>query len=156
MFFIQRHAKRIGRTIEGVTRESMERLTQYAWPGNVRELENVIERALVLSAGGLLDVGRDFLPPVPTIDTPAVTTATRRDVPDALAAQPVAASSSLEDVERAYIAATLARTGWVVEGPRGAARILNMHPNTLRSRMKKLGVERGRYEISLPPKIEGV
>jgi formate hydrogenlyase transcriptional activator len=156
MFFIQRHAKRIGRTIEGVTRESMERLTQYAWPGNVRELENVIERALVLSAGGLLDVGRDFLPPVPTIDTPAVTTATRQDVPDAPAAQPVATSSSLEDVERAYIAATLAKTGWVVEGPRGAARILNMHPNTLRSRMKKLGVERGRYEISLPPKIEGV
>jgi transcriptional regulator with GAF, ATPase, and Fis domain len=51
-------------------------------------------------------------------------------------------SGSLEDVERAHIAATLLQTGWVVEGPRGAARILAMHPNTLRSRMKKLGIER--------------
>ena len=62
MFFIQRHAKRIGSSVEGVSRESMERLTHYAWPGNVRELENVIERALVLSQGGVLDIGRDFLP----------------------------------------------------------------------------------------------
>jgi formate hydrogenlyase transcriptional activator len=156
MFFIQRHAKRIGRTIEGVTRDSMERLTQYAWPGNVRELENVIERALVLSTGGLLEIGRDFLPPVPAMDASPVTTANHQNALDAQPPQPVAASSSLEDVERAYITATLAKTGWVVEGPRGAAKILDMHPNTLRSRMKKLGVERGRYEISLPPKVGGV
>jgi formate hydrogenlyase transcriptional activator len=157
MFFIQRHAKRIGRTIEGVTRDSMERLTHYAWPGNVRELENVIERALVLSLGGMLEIGGDFLPRVPAMDTPeASTAATHQNAVAAQPAQPTAASSSLEDVERAYIAATLAKTGWVVEGPRGAAKILEMHPNTLRSRMKKLGVERGRYEISLPPKVEGV
>jgi transcriptional regulator with GAF, ATPase, and Fis domain len=50
----------------------------------------------------------------------------------------------LDDVERAHIAATLERTGWVIEGPRGAARILDLHPNTLRSRMKKLGLERSK------------
>jgi formate hydrogenlyase transcriptional activator len=151
MFFIQRHAKRIGRTIEGVSRDSMERLTNYAWPGNVRELENVIERALVLSHGGVLDIGRDFLPAM----EPAPVAAPVR----AVAFAPSSISSgtgTLEDIERAHILATLTQTNWVVEGPRGAARILAMHPNTLRSRMKKLGVERKRSEISLPPGAEGL
>ena len=62
MFFVQRHAKRIGRTVEGVSRESMDRLMAYPWPGNVRELENVVERALVLSRGGVLDIGADSTP----------------------------------------------------------------------------------------------
>ena len=62
-------------------------------------------------------------------------------------------SSTLEDIERTHILATLAQTGWVIEGPRGAAKILDMHPNTLRSRMKRLGVERARHAI---PPIEGV
>jgi formate hydrogenlyase transcriptional activator len=153
MFFIQRHAKRIGRTIEGVTKDSMERLTRYAWPGNVRELENVIERALVLSGSGLLDIGRDFLPAVPEMDTPAPAPAMQTIALTTPSTEPV--SGTLEDVERAHILATLAKTGWVVEGPRGAAKILDMHPNTLRSRMKKLGVERPRYEISSPPRVEG-
>jgi formate hydrogenlyase transcriptional activator len=161
MFFIQRHAKRIGRTIEGVTKDSMERLTRYAWPGNVRELENVIERALVLSKGGLLDIASDFLPAVPAIDmAPAATvmpvTATSAPTSEAQTPPPVEGSGTLEDIERAHIVATLTRTGWVVEGPKGAAKILDMHPNTLRSRMKKLGVERSRYEISSPRRIEGV
>jgi formate hydrogenlyase transcriptional activator len=134
MFFIQRHAKRIGRTVEGVSRESLERLMGYPWPGNVRELENVVERALVLSRGGVLDIGPDQLPSVP--DTIATGSAL------STSATPVAATGTLEEVERSYIAATLLKTGWVVEGPNGAARLLNMHPNTLRSRMKKLGIER--------------
>ena len=66
---------------------------------------------------------------------------------------PIGGPSTLEDVERAHILATLTQTGWVIEGPRGAARILNLHPNTLRSRMKKLGLERARH--GLPP-VEGV
>jgi transcriptional regulator with GAF, ATPase, and Fis domain len=57
---------------------------------------------------------------------------------------PVASGATLGDVARAQIAATLEQTGWVIEGPRGAARLLDMHPNTLRSRMKKLGLERRR------------
>jgi formate hydrogenlyase transcriptional activator len=150
MFFVQRHAKRIGRTVEGVSRDSMERLAAYPWPGNVRELENVLERALVLTQGGLLDIGADQLPGVPAAGariSPSVAAAA--DV------QPAAPSGSLEDVERSHIAATLLQTGWVIEGPKGAARILNMHPNTLRSRMKKLGIERGRHDISWTPPALG-
>jgi formate hydrogenlyase transcriptional activator len=155
MFFIQRHAKRIGRTVEGVSRESMDRLTQYGWPGNVRELENVIERALVLSRGGVLDVGRDFLPAIQAADIPTIAT-THRVVPADRPPEPPPTGATLEDIERAHIAATLARTGWVIEGPRGAARILDMHPNTLRSRMKKLGLDRARHDISGPPSPAGV
>jgi len=71
-------------------------------------------------------------------------------------ALPIAGSGTLEEVERAHILAVLAQTGWVIEGPRGAAKILDLHPNTLRSRMKKLGVERARHRVSLPPPVEGV
>ena len=68
-----------------------------------------------------------------------------------------AGTGTLEDIERAHIAGTLERTGWVIEGPRGAARILDMHPNTLRSRMKKLGLQRTtRHDISEPPSPAGL
>jgi len=141
MFFVQRHAKRIGRVVEGISRESLDRLSAYPWPGNVRELENVVERALVLSPGGVLDVGPDQLPSIPASMTipaaPAVESAGISPLPAA-----TSASATLEEVERSHITATLQQTGWVVEGPRGAARILKMHPNTLRSRIKKLGIER--------------
>ena len=137
MFFVQKHAKRVGRTVEGVSRESLERLARYPWPGNVRELENVIERALVLSQGGILDaaLGLALAP-----DAAVALEAT------ALSAGAVAERTTsvnrLGDVARAHIAATLEQTNWVIDGPRGAARILAMHPNTLRSRMKKLGLRR--------------
>ena len=144
MFFIQRHAKRIGRTIEGVTKDSLERLTRYAWPGNVRELENVVERALILSKDGLLDIGGDFFPAVPAMDAPPTAPSPSTENATTSLGRPVVEASTLEDVERAYIVATLARTGWVIEGPGGAAKILDMHPNTLRSRMKKHGIERSR------------
>ena len=143
MFFVQKHAKRIGRTVDSVSRESLERLAGYSWPGNVRELENVIERALVLSQGGVLDAAQGLVPL-----TPATAETAPGSVTSAAPAVSVAHASSsagrLDDVERAHIAATLDRVGWVIEGPRGAAQILDMHPNTLRSRMKKHGLERAK------------
>ncbi|HEY7191968.1 MAG TPA: GAF domain-containing protein [Vicinamibacterales bacterium] len=76
--------------------------------------------------------------------------------PIAPTAAAVAASGTLEEVERAHILAALAQTGWVIEGPRGAAKILGLHPNTLRSRLKRLGLERARHGVALPPPVEGV
>ena len=134
-FFLSRFATKFGRRIDGVERATMERLISYAWPGNVRELQNVIERAVVLSAGPILELGPDLLPiddtvPVhpepPAEDSPLLT---------------------LEEAERRHIQAVLVHTNGVVEGPDGAARILALHPNTLRRRMKKLGL-RTRYEMS--------
>jgi formate hydrogenlyase transcriptional activator len=149
LLFVQRYAKRIGRTIAGVSRDSMEQLAGYQWPGNVRELENVIERALVLSAGEVLEIGTDLLPRTIPSETDG-TAAARAPVTGSRqerAGHPPAGRggvppNSLDDVQRIHIAATLEQTGWVIEGPRGAARILDMHPNTLRSRMKKLGLTR--------------
>jgi formate hydrogenlyase transcriptional activator len=125
--------------VDSVSRESLERLAGYPWPGNVRELENVIERALVLSHGGVLDAAQGLVPVAPAADAAAAPAAA--GVPAARAASP---GGRLDDVERAHIAATLDRTNWVIEGPRGAAKILDLHPNTLRSRMKKLGLERSK------------
>jgi formate hydrogenlyase transcriptional activator len=133
MFFVQKHAKRIGRIVDSVSRESLDRLAAYSWPGNVRELENVIERALVLSHGGVLDAAQGLMPTA----GPAVAGGGAAEVA-------VSPAGRLDDVERAHIAATLAQTGWVIEGPRGAAKLLDLHPNTLRSRMKKLGLERAK------------
>jgi DNA-binding NtrC family response regulator len=118
---VSRLAKKLGKPLEGTSREAMERLISYGWPGNVRELQNVVERAAILARGPLLEIEADLLPASPVVDE---------------------AGRTLEDMERRHIASALKRTRGVIEGPRGAAAILGLHPNTLRSRMKKLGVDR--------------
>ncbi len=123
-FLVERFAARIGRRIEGVSEPTMARLSAYRWPGNIRELENLLERAVILATGPTLDFEIDGeRPPTPvTIGEPS--------------------PSSLEAIERRHILAVLDRTGWTIDGPRGAAGILGLHPNTLRSRLKKLGIAR--------------
>jgi DNA-binding NtrC family response regulator len=106
----------------------MQRLVAYPWPGNVRELENVIERAVILSRGAELEVG----PEIPRATGSAAA---------APAEQPSDSPGSLEDVERAHIAAVLREANGRIEGPNGAAARLNLPPSTLRSRMKKLGLD---------------
>ncbi len=139
-FFVSRFAKKFGKKVDAVSRETMERLARYAWPGNVRELQNVIERAVVLSEGPTLELGPGLLP---------VSGADARPV---RATSPAAPSSGLDtllqEVERNEILAALEQAGGVVEGPRGAAKLLRPHPNTLRSRMEKLGIRRPGHEVS--------
>ena len=133
-FFIERFSRQLGKHFSGVTADTMDVLSRYDWPGNVRELQNVIERAAVLCPGPVLKLRRDLLP---------VTRAT--NVGDEPLARPAdAQNSSLQDVERAHIIETLCSCNWVIEGAKGAAKVLALHPNTLRSRMKKLGITRAR------------
>jgi PAS domain S-box-containing protein len=122
-FLLDRFATKIGKRVDVVSRETMQRLTAYSWPGNVRELENILERAVILATAPTLEIGPDVLskPVSATTDRPGL---------------------ALEDVERNHILNVLGRTGWVIEGPKGAAIVLGLHPNTLRSRLKKLGIER--------------
>jgi formate hydrogenlyase transcriptional activator len=157
-FFLGRHAKQVGRDVRAIDRESLDRLVAYDWPGNVRELENVIERSLILATGPILHVGREVLPAAPVGRTLETSVLGNEEAP-AIARTPAtlaaatahpsdpsgtrASSGVLEDVVRAHIIATLQRTGGVIEGPHGAARLLDMHPNTLRSRLKKLGISPG-------------
>jgi formate hydrogenlyase transcriptional activator len=125
---IARYARDLGKQIDGVPRETMERLEAYGWPGNVRELQNLIERAVVLATGATLRVEAELLPAV----VAAVPSAPRVN----------AERRTLEAVHRSHIEAALAKANWVIEGPNGAAATLGLHPNTLRSRLKKLGVRR--------------
>jgi formate hydrogenlyase transcriptional activator len=136
MFFLDRYAKRFGKAGTRVSEATLERLHGYSWPGNVRELQNVIERAVVLSLGPVLELDHDL---VPVTGAPHAAPA---------GSAPPPASATLEAIERAHIVGVLDRTGWVVEGPRGAAKVLALHPNTLRSRMERLGIKRPRHESS--------
>jgi formate hydrogenlyase transcriptional activator len=133
-FFVERFSRQFAKQITGISQDTMDLLSRYSWPGNIRELQNVIERAVVLCPGSVLRLGKDLLP----------VTANAREEAASENGMPGAPSSTntLESVERAHILQVLQDTRGVIEGPRGAARILNLHPNTLRSRMKKLGIER--------------
>jgi len=115
----------------------MDLLSRYEWPGNIRELQNVIERAVVLSRTPILKLGNDLLP---------VRNAPTSECVVALTGDPTVHGEglTLEQVEKRHIRDILEQTSWIIEGDRGAARILDLHPNTLRSRMKKLGIERAR------------
>ena len=114
--------------------DTISRLLAYSWPGNIRELENVLERAVILAADPTLRIGADVLPA--NIEPLAC--------PDGVSDQP----ATLEATEKQHILTVLRQTDWVVEGPRGAAKILGLHPNTLRSRLKKLGIRRTPHDAS--------
>jgi formate hydrogenlyase transcriptional activator len=141
-FFVERYSRQLGKQISGVAQDTMEILSRYEWPGNIRELQNVIERAVVLSRGSVLRLGRDLLP----LSADAVTDG---EIVVASSGQPSDGEThSLEQVEKRHILEVLTQTKWVIEGGNGAAKILDLHPNTLRSRMKKLGLDRSSMKAS--------
>jgi len=120
-FFINRHQRDLGRMISKVPQAVMDALQQHTWPGNVRELENVVERAMIASTGDTLQL----------------------DEPLRLGgggASFIAPSENLDVVQRMHIETVLQRCGWKINGRGNAAERLGVHPNTLRFRMKKLGV----------------
>jgi formate hydrogenlyase transcriptional activator len=141
MFFLGQYGKGLGRRIERMSDATIERLIRYPWPGNIRELQNVIERAVVLCPGSVLDLDEGLLP---ATESAASTSAPQ---PVQLGGPP-SELGTLEEMERAHILATLEKTGWLIEGAKGAAKILAIHPNTLRSRMDKLAIKRPRHGIS--------
>jgi PAS domain S-box-containing protein len=140
MFFLQRFAKKLGKPLKHISEQAMADLTAYRWPGNIRELQNVIERAVILSAGNTLMLAEDFRASVARSIEAAASTPS--EPPDAANASSEAKSGSLEDVERHHIETVLKQTNWMIEGARGAAKVLNLNPSTLRSRMEKLGIKR--------------
>jgi len=141
MFFLEKLARKLGRPVAHITEETMSRLCAYSWPGNIRELQNVIERAVVLSKGPVLKVEGssllDFPRPEATASIPA-----RIPTSSPPAAPASSSVSSLEEVERQHIVVVLTQANWRIEGDRGAAKLLNLQPSTLRSRMQKLGIVR--------------
>jgi PAS domain S-box-containing protein len=129
-YFASKHMLRIGKQITRIEQETVKRLMAYPWPGNIRELENVVERAVILSAGSTLEVEEELL--------------LSSKQSESTASKP----KSLEDVEREHILQVLDQVGWVIEGPKGAAGILGLKPNTLRSRMQKLDIKKPAHQIT--------
>jgi chemotaxis protein methyltransferase CheR len=121
--FVRRLALRHGKTINEVPGQVMRLFSEWDWPGNVRELENVVERSVITTSGTVLKLPTEFgrpSPPSPTRSLPV--------------------SRSMVDVERQHVLQVLETANWQVAGPGGAAEVLGLHPNTLRSRMQKLGL----------------
>jgi formate hydrogenlyase transcriptional activator len=140
-FLVNKFSARIGKRIEAISDSSMYQLNAYRWPGNIRELENILERAIILSNSSTLEIDPDVFgsSPAAAADSPPPITA---PAPALLADNQDLSLTPLELVERDFILAVLKQTQWVIEGPHGSAKILDLHPNTLRSRLKKLGIER--------------
>jgi formate hydrogenlyase transcriptional activator len=146
MFFLARFSKKLGKGIQGMPRATVDRLSNYSWPGNIRELQNVIERAVILSQSSVLELEPDLIPVLTPADSPDRGDRAAEVVEPLASALPT--STTLEEVERSHIVAVLNQTRGVVEGPRGAAKILGLHPNTLRHRMQKLRLKRTTYRES--------
>jgi formate hydrogenlyase transcriptional activator len=125
--FVELYARRMGKQIGQISRETMSELTSYAWPGNIRELQNFIERSVILSSGNVLR------PPLSTLKSAATTEAQE--------------AVTLEEAEREHIVKILEQTRWVVSGPTGAAARLGIKRSTLYFRMQKLGISRSNRDL---------
>jgi chemotaxis protein methyltransferase CheR len=120
--FVGGFSKKLGKPITSISSATLKKLHDYSWPGNVRELANVIERAVINTPGAVFHIADQFEQPKP--------------------ADPSAQTRTLEEVEKEYITRILEGTGWRIEGPNGAAKILGLNPSTLRTRMTKLGIQK--------------
>jgi formate hydrogenlyase transcriptional activator len=121
--FVDKYTRKSGKKIETVPKDTVKVLQRYSWPGNVRELEHVIERAVIVSEGPVLQIV-DYFKPLKVAD----------------AIEP--SSKDMAAMEREHILRVLCEKNWIIGGPRGAAAILKINPSTLRFRIKKLGIQR--------------
>jgi len=121
--FTKKYADKMDKRIDRIPQATIDAFKNYDWPGNVRELEHVIERGVVVSVGNIFKLPCQLISPV-------------NDHPNG---EPL---KDLATVERDYILKVLEKVAWKIEGPAGAASILNLPPSTLRSRIKKLEIHR--------------
>ncbi len=140
--FAEQFARRMNKKIETIPADTLKALQTYHWPGNIRELQNVIERAVILSAGTTLHIPLSELQSQPA---PSNTIASPESKSSAIRGKGI--RNVLEDAERQHIIAALNRANWVVAGPNGAAVQLGMKRSTLQLRIQKLGISR---EIASP------
>jgi transcriptional regulator with GAF, ATPase, and Fis domain len=132
-FFIRRHERELGRRIARIPDAVMHELERREWPGNVRELENVIARAMIRSTDGTLELDD---PPSPSGNGRHAAGASTPASPS----PPAESAETLDAVQRSHIERVLRECGWRINGAGNAAMRLGMHPNTLRFRIKKLGL----------------
>ena len=135
--FGRRFAERMGRRFEELTDEDKGLLKAYSWPGNVRELQNVIERALILSAGRKLELSRAMPQADDGEQDAAVLAASTSPQPER-----VLSAVELEELEKHNLLRALGACGWKISGSNGVSALLGLPPSTVSSRMKALGIRR--------------
>lgn len=124
-YFVQKLARRMGKQIDTIPIETMNKMMDWNWPGNIRELENLVERSVILTKGSILHV--------PLAELRPQTGNTETD-------------GTLEATDREHIIRVLRETRGILSGPAGAAARLGLQRTTLQSKMKRLGIERKDYE----------
>jgi len=128
-YFVNRRQRALNRKFSSIPDTVFAALRERSWPGNVRELANVIERAMIHSTGNTLVLD----------DVPPQRVAPLRD------------AGTLEEIERQYVEEALRRCRWRINGRGNAAEVLGLHPNTLRNRMKKFGIQRPKGPVPFDP-----
>ena len=119
--FVMKFARKMRKEINNIPKQTMTGLRSYTWPGNVRELEHVIERAIIITSGNTLHLSENLEDPLSCSNEELSIT-------------------NLSEIERRHILKILEKTDWRIDGSKGAATLLGLHPNTLRGRMRKLGI----------------
>ncbi|MEE4313784.1 MAG: helix-turn-helix domain-containing protein, partial [Desulfofustis sp.] len=127
-FFLENYSKRTGKNIATIPEKTMQLLRTHDWPGNVRELKGIIERMVITNFDTPLELSEKAAYVIEQIKKTS------------------ASEITLAAIEKKHISQVLQKTGWRIEGPKGAAKLLGMHPSTLRYRMKKLDIIRYDFE----------
>ncbi len=128
-YFMQKYSSQVGKNLKDIDKETLKKLKNYSWPGNIRELENIVERAAILSPGETLEVSENLISAPVEREAGAI------------------GALRLEDLERDHIIRILDQTSWQVHGEKGAAKVLGINPNTLRTRMSKLGIKKKTVQL---------
>ena len=122
-YYIKLYSDKFNKPIKGISKNSIEQMMNYLWPGNVRELENVIERSIITSSSQILNIEDLTKSSLDSID-----------------------NLELKELEKRHIVNMLEKTNWKIFGKDGAASLLRINPETLRSKMRKLGIKRTKSE----------
>ena len=125
-YFIQKHNKRIGKKVRKLSDPALKELMDYNWPGNIRELEHIIERSMIVSKTPLLDIVLEKMPAAAANGAPVK----------------LQRLTTYRKAEIDLILDTLRYTNGKISGAGGAAEILDIHPATLESKMRKFGIKR--------------
>jgi len=134
-YFIDRYARKAGKNISGVNKNTLQLLQSYPWPGNIRELQNIIERSVIVCETENFSVDESWLSRQPLATEPK----NQPELPRKLAAQ-----------EREMIEAALRESQGRVSGPSGAAAKLGIPGSTLDSKIRSLGINKNRFKTADP------
>ena len=137
-YFLKKFSIKHRKVVEAMHDDSLRDFLNYGWPGNIREMENVMERAVIVSKGPVVQVGEWWQGKLAV----ATNTEPGETLPSPRPSVETTAFLALEDVERLHILRALDSTKWRISGEKGAAQLLGVNRSTLRARMEKLGIAR--------------